>query len=143
MKKYPAGSFIATKSKKKIPVALSSLSAGAPEEITDDYELLDVNDLITGGREGIVSYRVDGDSMREDIKHGDFVFVDPYCEPQTGDTIVSRINGKNNIKIYEKNNNGLFLVPKNKDYKPQKISKLDDFHILGVVLWHLGCDKRK
>lgn len=143
MKKYPEGSFIATKSKIKLPVALSVLSAGEPMEITDDFELLDVCELITGGREGIVVYRVDGDSMREDIKPGYYVFVDPYREPQVGDTVVSRVNGKNNIKIYERNHNGLFLVPKNKEFKPQKITKFDDFHILGVVLWHLGCDKRK
>ena len=142
MKRIPDGAFLATKSKKKIPHALSSLSAGEPSEICDDYELLDINELITGGKEGIVSYPVTGDSMREDIKPGDIVFADPYRQPENGDIIVSRINGKNNIKIYKANNNKLFLIAKNKAYPPREVSRFDDFHILGVVVAHLGVHKR-
>lgn len=142
MRKIPDGVFLATKSKRKTPLALSSLSAGEPSEICEDYELLDINELITGGKEGIVSYHVTGDSMREDIKPGDVVFADPYRQPENGDVIVSRINGKNNIKIYKSNSNKLFLVSKNKAYPAREVTAIDDFHILGVVLAHIGFHKK-
>lgn len=142
MRKNPDGKFVATASKRKIPLAHSYLSAGEPEEVFDDYEMLDINEYITGGKEGIISYSVTGDSMREDIRPGDIVFADPYRQPEAGDIVVSRVNGKNNVKIYKPCHNGLFLVPKNKCYKPRKITSVDDFHILGVVVAHLGIHKR-
>jgi SOS-response transcriptional repressors (RecA-mediated autopeptidases) len=138
MSHFHDGDFIATKSKSKIPLALTLLPAGEPSEMFDDYELLDLNDLITGGREGYIAYRVTGDSMLENIKPGYIVFVDPYCEPKHGDIIVSRINGKNCVKIFEKNTKGLYLVPANKIYKPVRVTKSDDFQILGVVKGHLA-----
>lgn len=138
MKLIPDGEFIATKSQRKIPMALSYLSAGEASETTDDYELLDINELITGGKEGMVSYKVTGDSMLEYIKPGYIVFVDPYQEPKNGDIIVSRVNGKNNVKIFKASDNGLYLVSANKTYPPKKITKVDDFHILGVVKGHLA-----
>lgn len=138
MHKFQDGQFIATKSKHKIPLALSLLAAGDASEVCEDYELLDINELITGGREGYVAYRVTGDSMLESIKPGYIVFVDPYCEPKLGDTIVSRINGKNCVKIFERNRKGLYLISANKAYKPRRVTKLDDFQILGVVKGHLA-----
>lgn len=85
-----------------------------------------------------MAYRVTGDSMLEYIKPGYIVFADTYCAPQHGDVIVSRVNGKNCVKIFERNGNGLYLVSANKSYKPIKIRKSDDFYILGVVRGHLA-----
>ena len=132
------GEFLAVKSRRKIPFAFSPLAAGDPLEIFEDYELLDINDLITSGREGFIAYRVTGDSMLEYIKPGYIVFVDPYCEPQCGDVIVSRVNEKNCVKIFQKNREGLYLISANKEYKPRRVTKMDDFQILGVVKGHLA-----
>ncbi|HRJ90066.1 MAG TPA: S24 family peptidase [Pyrinomonadaceae bacterium] len=132
---------LATTSIMKTPLALSLLSAGAPAEVSDDYELLDINQIITGGREGIIAYRVSGDSMREEIRPGDYVFVDPQCEPKNGDTVVCRINNQNVIKIFQNGSAGLFLVPRNPEFVPLRPTPQDDVQILGVVLWHLGRDK--
>lgn len=136
------GTFIAPHSKLKMPFPLSPLAAGVEAEICEDYELLDINELITGGREGYIAYRITGDSMSEDIKPGFIVFADPYCEPNQGDVIVSRLNGKNCVKIFEKNTKGLYLISANKDYEPRRITKKDDFQILGVVRGHLAVYKR-
>lgn len=143
MKNYFSCAILTTKSKTKIPLSASTVSAGDPAEVVDDYEMLDVSELITGGREGIQGCRVDGDSMREDIKPGDYVFYDPYLRPENGDTVVSRINGKNNIKILKQTRKGLYLVPKNKTYDKQAVTMFDEFQILGVVTWHLSCDKKR
>lgn len=136
------GNEIAPNSKDKMPLALSPLAAGDPAENFEDYELIDINELITGGREGFRAYRVTGDSMVDHIMPGYIVFADTYCDPQHGDVIVSRINGKNCVKRFEQTSNGLYLVSANKTYEPIKIRKTDDFYILGVVRSHLAVYKK-
>lgn len=132
------GEFLATKSAKQMPIALSYIAAGEASEIFEDYEMLDINEMVTRGREGFIAYRVTGDSMLEYIKPGYMVFVDPYCEPKVGDIIVSRINGKNCVKIFQKTRKGLYLVSANKNYPPKEVKRTDDFQILGVVKGHLA-----
>ncbi len=122
-----------------IPLAHSLLSAGPAIEICDDgYALLDVNFLITGGREGYIAFIVTGDSMRDDILPGYIVFVDTLAEPKNGDTIAVNINGQNCIKIFERTDYKLRLVPKNCDYPVREVKASDLLHILGVVRRHLA-----
>lgn len=124
---------------KLIPLAYSLLSAGPAVEMTDDgYALLDVNALITGGREGWLSFIVTGDSMRADILPGYIVFCDSYAEPQNGDTVAVNINGENCIKIFERTERRLRLVPKNGDFPSREVTPDDSLHILGVVRRHLA-----
>lgn len=104
----------------------------------DDYDLLDVNDLITGGREGFCAYTVTGDSTVEFIKQGYLVFVDRSIVPVSGDIVASNINGKLHVKILEKQRRDLFLVSANKEYKPRRFVEIDGFQIPGVVKGHLA-----
>lgn len=129
---------LAQHSQKRIPLAHSLLSAGDAAEISEDYQLLDVCELITGGREGFVAYEVTGDSMVADIMPGYIVFVDPFCEPRNGDIVASCVNGRNNVKIFERKPSGLFLVSANKKYQPFEVKPSDNFFILGVVKAHLA-----
>jgi SOS-response transcriptional repressor LexA len=133
---------LAQHSKKRIPLAHSLLSAGEAAEISDDYQLLDVCELITNGREGFIAYEVTGDSMVSDILPGYIVFVDPFCEPRNGDIVASSVNGRNCIKIFNRKPNGLFLVSANTKYKPHEIRPSDNFFILGVVKAHLALHSR-
>lgn len=135
------GTYIAAHSKIKIPLASSLLSAGDAFEISDDYELLDINELVTNGREGFVSYTVTGESMCDEIRPGYIVFVDPYLQPKIGDIIVARVNNKNNIKMFYPSQTGLYLVPKNLNFPLQEITANDEFSILGVVKAHLAVYK--
>lgn len=126
------------RSSRSIPLALSLLSAGETAEITDDHELLDINELITGGRDGFVAFVVTGESMVDAIRPGYIVFVDTYAEPRNGDIVVSNVNGLNNVKTFENGRRGLFLVPKNNQFPVRQITHQDQFCILGVVKAHLG-----
>lgn len=126
-----------TSSARQIPIALSLLSAGRAVEITDDHDLLDLNFAITGGREGFVAFPVTGDSMVDEIRPGHIVFVDTFREAQNGDIVVSCVNGRNNIKKFEKRPTGLYLVPKNRSFQTTQVLESDDFHILGVVRGHM------
>lgn len=123
-----------------IPLALSLLPAGNAFEVSEDFELLDVNKLITGDREGFVCFIVDGTSMVPFIQQGNLVFVDTWATPKNGDVIVSNVNGCNSVKVFEQSNRGLFLVPKNGEFPEREITPKDSFHVVGVVRAHLAFD---
>lgn len=128
---------LATKSKKLVPLAYSLLSAGDAAEVSDDYELLDINEMITKGREGFIAYPITGDSMIAGIQPGSVVFVDPYCEPKNGDIVACCVNGRNNVKIFKRTSTHLYLVSANKKYSPKEVTARDSFHVLGVVRGNL------
>lgn len=128
-----------TQSKSKaIPLAYSLLSAGPAVEIDEGYTLLDLNYLVTGGRDGCVAFIVTGDSMRDDILPGYIVFIDIHKQPRNGDAVVVNLNGQNCIKIFEYQTTRLHLVPKNSDYPTREVTPADSFHVLGVVKGHLA-----
>jgi SOS-response transcriptional repressor LexA len=129
---------LATHSHRQLPLALSLIAAGNAAEITDDYELLDINSLITNGREGYVAFEVTGDSMVDKIPPGSLVFVDSYAEPQNGSIVAVSVNGRTCIKIFKHSGAGLYLVSTNRDYPAKEVTNSDNFHILGVVKAHLG-----
>jgi DNA polymerase V len=129
---------MAKRSHRKIPLAISLLSAGVAVEVSDDFELLDVNDLICRGRDGFVAFMVTGDSMVDFIHPGYLVFVDTYCEPKNGDIIVAAVDGKNCVKYFQHKGNGLYLVSQNPNYKPVRVCESDDFTVVGVVRGHLA-----
>lgn len=128
-----------THSSTTIPLALSLLSAGAGFEVSEDFEPLDINFLITSGRDGFVAFILDGTSMLPQIQTGDLVFVDTWAVPKNGDTIVSNVNGCNSVKILE-TGRGLYLVPQNGEFPTREIVPTDNFHIVGVVRAHLAFD---
>lgn len=124
---------------KPIPLAHALLSAGSAIALSDDgYTLLDINFLVSGGREGCLAFVVTGDSMQEDIHEGFIVFIDTNREPRNGDTVAVSVNNETCIKIFEREQQRLYLVPKNDDYPTREVKPSDSFHILGVVTSHLA-----
>lgn len=129
-----------THSTQTMPLAHSLLSAGVGFEVSEDFEPLDINFLLTQGRDGFIAFILDGTSMLPHIRHGDLVFVDTWAVPKNGDTIVSNVNGQNSVKIFENSGRGLFLVPKNREYPEREVTQKDSFHVVGVVRAHLAFD---
>lgn len=127
-----------THSRSLTPLASSLISAGSAVEISEDYDLLDVNELITKGREGFVAFEVTGESMVDHIQPGNIVFVDTWAEARSGNIVATVVNGLTNIKIFKASRKGLYLVPANSEYTTQEINQQDSFHILGVVKGHLA-----
>jgi phage repressor protein C with HTH and peptisase S24 domain len=138
MPKYFTASYLKPNSTKSMPLALSPLSAGDAAESSDDYELVDMNEMFTGGKEGYALYPVTGDSMVDEIRPGYLVIVDTFAVPCNGDIVASTVGGKLNVKILDKNPNGLFLVSKNKKYQPRRITERDCFQVIGVVVGHIA-----
>jgi SOS-response transcriptional repressor LexA len=81
--------------------------------------LLDIGELVTGGRDGCVSYRIDGESVTDDIRVGDLVTVDPTAEIENGSLVLQIKNGRNTV---QKSSLGLRLVTKNGDPVEAQIS---------------------
>ncbi len=127
-----------TNSARKIPTANSYISAGPAAEIYDDHTMLDINELITRGREGFGAYELTGDSADPDIRSGYIVFVDFWAEPRNGQFIAATINGLTCVKEFQNSPGGLYLVSKNAAYQPREVVATDSFHVLGVVRGHLA-----
>ncbi len=68
---------------------------------SDDYDLLDVNEFITGNQEGFIAYRVTGTSDVDFIKSGYIVFANAKLEPQRNELIVSQIDDKNCVSRFQ------------------------------------------
>lgn len=123
---------------RQIPLAFSLLSAGPAAQVDDGYSLLDLNALVTQGREGCLAFVVTGDSMRDDILPGYIVFIDPNREPRNGSTVAVSVNNETCIKLFEREQQRLYLVPKNGEFPTKEVKPSDNFHILGVVTSHLA-----
>lgn len=129
-----------THANKPIPMALSMIAAGPAAEIVEDYDLLDVNALVTRGREGFSAFEITGHSDAPHMLPGYIVFVDTWAEPRNGQMIAAVVNGLVCIKKFQHSHNGLRLVSRNPQYAPVEITPRDNFHVLGVVRGHLALD---
>jgi len=127
-----------THSNQKIPMAYSMIAAGPAVEIGEDFQMLDVAELITRGRDGFAAYTLTGFSDAPHMLPGYIVFVDTWSQPQSGDMIAAIINGQTCVKKFEHTNRGLRLVSRNADYNAREITPNDSFHVLGVVRGHLA-----
>lgn len=123
---------------KPIPLAHSLISAGAGAELDEGYSLLDLNMWLTGNRDGFLAVVITGDSMRPNIEPGYLVVVDTYREPKNGDTVVVSVNNETCVKVFQQEQQRLYLVPKNGDYPVREVKPSDNFRILGVATAHFA-----
>lgn len=124
---------ILKRSDKRVLLASSAISCGLPQEICTELERIDLNEFITGGKDGVYLIRANGDSMEHEIRIGDFLIVDRNQSANFGDAVVACLNGDYLVKDYRATRNGLSLVPKNAEYKTQVVTRKDDFEVFGVV----------
>ena len=116
------------------------IKAGFPSP-ADDYihETLDFNKDLINHPETTFYGRIDGDSMIDaGINDGDIAVIDRSVEPQNGDIVVGYLNEEFAIKfldISHINEGYIELRSANRNYKPIRIYKNDDFEIWGVVVW--------
>jgi DNA polymerase V len=120
-------------SKQNSYLASVAVSAGIAAETSTDIELFDFNEHLTNGRDGVYLIRVVGDSMENEIFHGDLLIVNRNLQAQTGDKIIASVNGSFTVKTFTNAPSGLRLVASNGKYKERKIHRNDNFEIFGVV----------
>ena len=76
--------------------------------------------------------RIDGDSMKPQLLHGDLVIVSPTVPAADGHPAVVQFRGQVGVtcKIYRRQGDDVHLVPANKDFRPKR-------HKTSEILWAL------
>lgn len=115
---------------------LARVSAGEPLSISDEFEQIDLNHMLTRGSPYCILIQIRGDSMSDEIEDGDWVMLDRARAPQPGNIVLANLDGEFTLKRHKLNDchkRGLYLVPANNLYKTRKITEGDQCEIVGVV----------
>ena len=68
------------------------------------------------------------------IEHGDLLVIDKSLEPKNGKIAVCFIDGDFTVKRIKVENEIVWLVAENENYKPIKVTRDNDLLIWGVVV---------
>jgi repressor LexA len=119
---------------KAVPL-LGTISAGAPIEVAESPEPLDLREFFPTRGDYYV-LRVQGDSMIDDhIEDGDLVLVERRSDPKDGDTVVAVLPGtgteETTLKRFYREAGGVVrLEPRNPRLKPFRVREVE---VRGVV----------
>lgn len=119
----------------EIPV-FNNIAAGEPILIAPEQE--DVFALpkywVKGSNQKFILH-VKGDSMiNANIKDGDLVVIEQTNAPMNGDIIAVNIGGNATLKRLKLGDEEVLLMPANEKYEPIKVSKYDEFYVLGKAV---------
>ena len=125
------------KKKIKLPLFLSSVSAGAPNSASDYVASeLDLNEYLIRHPLSTFFVKVKGDSMIDSgISEGDILIVDRSIEAKNYSIVIAILNNEFTVKRVALKKKEVFLVPENPKYKPIKIDKSMDFQVWGSVTY--------
>jgi DNA polymerase V len=95
---------------------------------------LDLNEFLIKRKSSTFIVKVSGDSMIDaNIQEGDLLIIDRSKDPVNGSLIVAVVNSEFTVKEYCKKAGRVFLLPRNKKYKPYEVFPEADFLVWGVV----------
>ena len=120
-----------------IPLVLSRVSAGFPSPADDYIETsIDLNRELVRHPFATFYVRASGDSMIDaGIRPNATLIVDRAIETKSGDIVIARIGDEMCVKeLFIDDEGKVFLMPKNKNYKPIIITEDLDFEIWGKVV---------
>ena len=122
-----------------VPYFDAGIPCGSPREVYEaapDGYILVPRSLV--GNDATVIARVTGDSMKDaGIEHDDQLHILLDAPVHDGDVVVACIDGECTVKSYYKDKSGtVWLVPRNKDYRPIRITEEMNAHIVGKVISH-------
>ena len=118
----------------KIPLFLSSVSAGFPSPAQDYVEkTLDLNELLIQRPAATYFVRAEGDSMiGAGIHSGDILIVDRSLTAKEGDIVIAAVEGELTVKQLQLKP-VCRLLPRNNAYRPITIAEGSDLELFGVV----------
>lgn len=122
--------------KLKLPFVSNGISAGFPSPADDFLDInIDLNKHLIKNQSTTFYGRVKGDSMKDaGIHDGDLLIVDKSLEPTNGKIAVCFIDGEFTVKRIKIEKDVIWLIAENKDYKPIKVTKDNDFVIWGILI---------
>ena len=122
---------------------LGRVAAGVPIEASEDVigeEMITSKMAESGEYFGL---RISGNSMEPEIHHGSIVIVRQQDDVENGDIAIVLINGgEATCKKIEKFDNGIMLVPFNKEY-PEKFYTNEEIENLPVRILGKVVEQRK
>ena len=118
-----------------LPYVEEGISAGFPSPADDFLDLsIDLNKELIKNPSATFYGRVRGESMKDaGLDDGDLLIIDKSLEPIDNKIAVCFIDGEFTVKRIKIDVDIIWLVAENKDYKPIKVTKDNEFVIWGVV----------
>ncbi|WP_417860443.1 LexA family protein [Winogradskyella sediminis] len=119
----------------KLPFVVEGISAGFPSPADDFLDInIDLNKHLIKNPSTTFYGRVRGNSMMDaGIHDGDLLIIDKSLEPINNKVAVCFIDGEFTVKRIKIEKDIIWLIAENKDYKPIKVTKDNDFIIWGIV----------
>ncbi|UGS19834.1 LexA family protein [Flavobacterium cyclinae] len=120
----------------EVPYVDVGISAGFPSPADDFIELtIDLNRELIKHKDSTFFAKVKGDSMKNaGIFNGDLLIIDKSLEPQDGKIAICQIDGDFTVKRIKKENDIVWLIAENEDYKPIKVTEENELMIWGIVI---------
>lgn len=122
-------------SKLELPFFDVGISAGFPSPADDFIELsIDLNKELIKNKDTTFFAKVKGHSMKNvGIDDGDLLIIDRSLEPQNNKIAICQIDGEFTVKRIKIEENIIWLIAENEEYKPIKVTPENDFMIWGIV----------
>jgi DNA polymerase V len=120
----------------ELPYVDVGISAGFPSPADDFIELrIDLNKELIKHKDSTFFAKVKGNSMKNaGIFDGDLLIIDKSLEPQDGKIAICQIDGDFTVKRIKKENDVVWLIAENEDYKPIKVTEENELMIWGIVI---------
>ena len=118
-----------------LPLYGDAVPAGFPSP-ADDYLDMDLNlhDYLVQHPSATFCVRAIGDSMIDaGIQSSDVMVIDRALSPKNNDIVLAVVDGEFTVKRIKKNDEVLYLMPANENYRPMKITEDMNFQVWGVV----------
>jgi len=121
----------------KVALVGSPIHAGFPSPAEDYVDLsIDLNKELIKNPSSTFLARVKGLSMKDvGIHENDILVVDKSLEAFNKCIAVCFIDGEFTLKKIKVEQKCLYLMPANEDFKPIKVTELNDFQIWGIVTY--------
>lgn len=120
----------------ELPYVDVGISAGFPSPADDFIELtIDLNRELIKHKDSTFFAKVKGNSMKNaGIFDGDLLIIDKSLAPQDGKIAICQIDGDFTVKRIKKENDVVWLIAENEDYKPIKVTEENELMIWGIVI---------
>jgi len=121
----------------ELPLAGTAIAAGFPSPAEEYVEIaLDLNKELIKHPASTFYARVKGDSMVDaSIQDGDLLVIDKALEPKEGAIAVCYLDGEFTVKRLTVQEEGVYLMPANAEFKPIRITEENNFLVWGLVAY--------
>ena len=122
-----------------LPYVDVGISAGFPSPADDFIELtIDLNKHLIKHKDSTFFAKVKGHSMKDaGIFDGDLLVIDKSLAPQDGKIAICQIDGEFTVKRIKIEENIVWLVAENDEYKPIRVTEENELMIWGIVVYSI------